>query len=71
MTVLFAPVAVFVEWVPTQPSMLERELEAGGPLLYGLYAVLFVSRKRRRNISIAAAAHTLCFMITLWQRDVL
>ena len=70
-TVLFAPVAVFVEWIPSQPSTLELELEAGGPLLFGLYAALLVSRKRRRNVSIAAAAHTLFFLITLWQRDVL
>ena len=71
MTVLFAPVAVFIEWVPVQPTSLQRELEAGGPLLYGLYATALVSRKRRRNVSIAAASHVLCFVITLWQRGVL
>ena len=71
MTVLFAPVAVLVERIPTQTSTLELELEAGGPLLYGLYAALLGSRERWRNVWIAGAVHVVCFLITLWQRDVL
>jgi hypothetical protein len=68
-TLLFAPVAVVVEMIGTG-----RALYAGmfvvGPLLYGLYAWLFVLPNQVRYFSIAGVVHLLCFAITLWQRAV-
>lgn len=68
-TVLFAPLAVVVEMIGTG-HVLYLSLFVGGPLLYGLYALLLVLPNRLRNLSIAAAAHLVCFAITLWQRAV-
>ena len=69
-TLLFAPIAVLVELLAPSTADVWLLL-AGGPLLYGLYGSLLALRARRRNLSIAAAAHLVCFLITLWQRAVI
>ena len=67
-TVLFAPIAVVWEWTRTEASLI-LGLLIGAPLLYGVYAILWALPKRRMMLPVAASAHVLCFVVTLWQRD--
>lgn len=67
MVAAFAPVAVFVDAVPYLHTTLASEVEAGGPLLYGLYGTLLTAGRRHHYAPVVAAVHTVCVGVAFWR----